>query len=178
MAICLSRYTCCQTCVSASISSSQCVMSAKLYTAAEALWSSEVYEFAPTLNPPRRTTHTLMQTRRHKPRPAPPTLTLPPTHPLPPWKTIPLHLILVPGCMRAALGITSGPTARVCHLARQHDPSCQSCFIIVTFSYSLAKWREGRGQVTRTHTHMHKQSTLSLFLHMLTGVCQCYTNLF
>lgn len=59
------------------------------------------------------------------------------------------------GCMRAALWITSGPAARVCHLARQHDPSCQSCFIIVTFSYSLAKWREGPGQETRTQTHTH-----------------------
>lgn len=68
----LKHYICCWTCVSVcAISSSRCVIYTKLYTAAEALWISEVYEFALTLNPPRRTTHTLMQTRRHKPRPAP-----------------------------------------------------------------------------------------------------------
>lgn len=68
------------------------------------------------------------------------------------------------GCMRAVLWITSGPAARVCHLARQHDPSCQSCFIIVTFSYSLAKWREGPGQVTRTQTHTHAYTVSALFI--------------
>lgn len=46
------------------------------------------------------------------------------------------------GGFAVMLRITSRQPAKNCHLPVQHYPSCQSCFIIVTFSYSSAEQRK------------------------------------
>lgn len=59
----------------------------------------------------------------------------------------------------ALLWITSGQAARNCHLPLQHYPSCQSCFIIVTFSYSPVEQREVSNIVRHTNTQTHSKHT-------------------
>lgn len=154
--------------MSVSISSSQCVMHSKLYTAAEAPRSSEVWCVCSDLEPPpppRHTTHT------HSCKHVRTNHTLPPyphtpTPPLPPWKTIPLHLILVPGLHASSAvnnfwarsqSLSSGAATRSVLSILFYN-----CNILI-FSGQMERGSRPSDTDTDTHTRIHSQRSLYFF---------------
>lgn len=152
--------------MSVSISSSQCGMHSKLYTAAEAPRSSEVRCVCSDLEPPAAApahhTHTPANTYAQT-TPCP----LTPTPPLPPWKTIPLHLILVPGLHASSAvnnfwarsqSLSSGAATRSVLSILFYN-----CNILI-FSGQMERGSRPSDMDTDTQTHTHAYTVSAFFI--------------